>query len=148
MHTKFKNNLIAFCAISLILSVFFWSSAAHAGYLTNSVCYPTEVEAVDAHFSSIKPILWARTSAIDVFHDVSYSSGFWLLNEYTVNDGGSQMFFVHSIPFPVPTFPLCDEAGADPIVFANSFYWGMSTVLIFGFLGLTISVAKSAIQQV
>jgi len=36
----------------------------------------------------------------------------------------------------------------DPAQFSAAFYWGMSTVLTFGMLGLAIGVAKSAIQKV
>jgi len=36
----------------------------------------------------------------------------------------------------------------DPAQFSAAFYWGMSTVLLFGMLGLAIGVAKSAIQKV
>jgi len=123
-------------------------SVSFAGWLYNSTCYPTELEAVDAHFASWPPVLLAKTKAVSVYHNATYVGGSWNLNKYEISDSGAAMSLVYSIPFPVPTFATCiDNSFVTAVGIQKSFEFGFYVVAALASLGLVISFALLAIKK-
>lgn len=95
------------------------------GALLGSVCYPTQSDAVDAHFTGKGPSYTAgATSYVSWFEKVG---GVWQIKRQSIASTGV-ITNLTSSNATVPSFPVCDEVM--PFNDGLLVGWGIATVMV------------------
>lgn len=78
-----------------------------AGFSVGGLCFSTEVEALDAHYSALEPVAVSVSNTQTLIHAYTKANDVWSITTYSVNPASGAVSNLSSVSAPANVVGAC-----------------------------------------